>query len=146
MDILIRQQQTKLAMHGCAILLLGLLCGIGFSYAATVGTTDSELYGTWKFAHLEGITNGLVVLAIAGVYPLLFAANKAHSIARFLLVLGCYCNIIGPILTALFIGHRVIVPNTAFEAFVVYAFYTPGTLPLISFFIFVYHGFKNSRA
>ena len=60
--------QTRLAFHGCLVLLLGLVGGIGFSYAAAVADTSSELYRVWKFVHLEGIVNGLVVLAAAGIW------------------------------------------------------------------------------
>ncbi len=144
-NTLIQQQQTRLAMHGCIILLLGLLSGIGFSYAAAVGSNTSELYGSWKFAHMEGLTNGMLVIAIAGIWQRLTEhSTLSMKVARCLLIFGCYCNIIGPLITALFIGHRVIEPTTALEAFVVYGFYTPGTVPLISFFIFVAKLYKSS--
>ena len=142
----IKQQQTQVAAHGALILLLGLLSGIGLAYAATTGSVESDLYKNWKFAHMEGITNGLVALAIAGVYANIYRQGLAHSIAKWVLILGCYCNIIGPFLTALFIGHRVIVPETALEAFITYGFYTPGTLPMFSFMLFVYNGFRHSRS
>lgn len=130
--------QARLAMHGCIVLLLGLLGGIGFSYAAAVADTSSELYRIWKFVHLEGIINGIVVLATAGFWHTLPQEQKAVKIGKWTLLIGAYCNAIGPWLTALFIGHRVIQPQTAFESFVVYGFYIPGTLPLISFALFIW--------
>ena len=126
--------QLQLAMHGSFILLIGLLAGIGFSCAAATTDVTSDLYKNWKFAHLEGLTNGILVLAVAGVWHF-FNDSRCPmlKISRWLLIIGCYCNAIGPWITALFIGHRVIQPETALEAFVVYGFYIPGTLPLVSF-------------
>jgi len=133
-----RNTQARIAMHGCIVLLLGLLGGIGFSYAAAVADTSSQLYGVWKFVHMEGIINGIVVLAVAGIWPCLDEQQSSVRIGKWTLLLGAYCNAIGPWITALFIGHRVIQPQTALESFVVYGFYIPGTLPLVSFALFVW--------
>ncbi|MCB1616567.1 MAG: hypothetical protein KDI30_11175 [Pseudomonadales bacterium] len=142
----ISHNQRQLARHGCTVLLLGLLAGIGFSYAAATVDTTSALYGNWKFAHLEGLVNGLMVLAIAGVWPWLERENLSVRVARWLLVLGAYANAIGPWITALFIGHRVIEPQTALEAFVVYGFYIPGVLPMFSLIVFVWFLWKKPPA
>ena len=138
-------QQTRLAFHGVVILLLGLLSGIGFSYAATVAEPGAEIYSTWRFAHVEGIVNGLLVLAVAGVWHLMNVTRPGMSTARVLLVVGAYANAIGPIITAVFIGHRVIVPSTLLESVVVFGFYIPGTLPLISLMIFVANLYRACR-
>lgn len=130
--------QARMAMHGCIVLLLGLLGGIGFSYAAAVADTGSELYRVWKFVHLEGVINGILVLASAGIWHTLQQEQTAVKIGKATLLVGAYCNAIGPWITALFIGHRVIQPQTALESFVVYGFYIPGTLPLISFAMFAW--------
>ncbi|CAA0079112.1 Uncharacterised protein [BD1-7 clade bacterium] len=140
-----RKQQTQLAMHGCIIMFLGLAAGIGFSYAAAVGSNTSQLYGSWKFAHMEGITNGLVVLAVASFWHRINVSAFQVVAARWMLVIGCYCNIIGPIITALFIGHRVIIPLTPLEYLVVYGFYTPGVIPLFAFPVFIYQLYKSAQ-
>ena len=129
--------QTRLAFHGCLVLLLGLVGGIGFSYAAAVADTSSELYRVWKFVHLEGIVNGLVVLAAAGIWHKI-NESAAVNVGKWLLLIGAYCNALGPWITALFIGHRVIQPTTALETFVVYGFYIPGVIPLFAFAIFTW--------
>lgn len=136
--------QTRLALHGSIILFLGLLAGIGFSYAAAMGDQASPLYAVWKFAHLEGVLNGILVLAVAGVWTKL-DETRAVRIGKCLLLLGAYCNAIGPWITALFIGHRVIQPETLLESVVVYGFYIPGCLPLPAFAIFVWAFYRKCR-
>jgi hypothetical protein len=134
----IRSHQRQLALHGSIVLLIGLLAGIGFSYAAATEPVTSDLYKNWKFAHLEGMFNGVVVLAAAGVWTFIETRRRvAVDIGRWTLMVGAYANAIGPWITALFIGHRVIEPHTAIESVVVYGFYIPGVLPLVSFLLFV---------
>jgi hydroxylaminobenzene mutase len=141
-----RDQQRRLAMHGFIILFMGLLSGIGFSYAAATMMTTDPAYGAWRFAHMEGIVNGLLLLAVAGIWLRLNIRSPYLSVARVVLVLGCYANIIGPILNALFIGRRLIMPETVFEAIVVYGFYILGTLPLLALPIFVINLYRQRNA
>jgi hypothetical protein len=138
-------QQRRLALHGVIILFLGLLSGIGFSIAVATQDMSSPTYGAWRFAHMEGLANGLVVLAVAGVWLRIDVEARFINAARIMLVLGCYANIIGPIINALFIAKRLIVPEPPLEAFVVYGFYIPGTLPIFSFAIFIFNLFGHQK-
>ena len=140
---LARDQQRRLAMHGLVILFLGLASGIGFSIAAATVVQSDPAYGAWRFAHMEGIVNGLLVLAIAGIWLRMNLRSSLLGIARVVLVLGCYANIIGPLINALFIGRRLVVPETALEAVVVYGFYIPGTLPLLALPVFVINLYRQ---
>jgi hypothetical protein len=140
-----RVSRRQLALHGSIVLLIGLLAGIGFSYAATTAAVGSDLYKNWHFAHMEGLLNGIVVLAVAGAWPVISRGGRAVALGKWLLILGAYANAIGPWITALFIGHRVIQPHTPLENLVVYGFYIPGVLPLFAVAIFVWSTFLNRR-
>lgn len=134
----VRRNRRSLAFHGSCVLLIGLLAGIGFSYAAATQSVTSDLYKNWKFAHLEGLFNGVVVLATAGAWSAIERKRRpAVDLGRWLLIIGAYANAIGPWIVALFVGHRVIQPATFVEYLVVYGFFIPGVLPLVSFLIFV---------
>jgi hydroxylaminobenzene mutase len=132
-------------MHGSIVLLIGLLAGIGYSYAATTASVDSDLYKNWRFAHLEGLFNGVMVLAIAGAWPAIRRSGALLTLGRCLLILGAYANAIGPWITALFIGHRVIQPHEPLEYIVVYGFYIPGVVPLFAVAIFAWSAWRNRR-
>lgn len=138
------QQQRQVLFHGLIILFLGLLAGIGFSVAAT-GSQDAPAYGVWRFAHMEGLLNGLLVIAIAAAWPAIYREGGVLSAARWGLIVGCYANIIGPLINALFVTKRLIVPETALEAFIVYGFYIPGTIPLLALPVFIYAVAANKR-
>ena len=138
--------RSQLALHGVVVLLIGLLAGIGFSYAAATASVDSDLYKNWRFAHLEGLFNGVMVLAIAGAWPSIDRRGAMLTIGKWLLIIGAYANAIGPWITALFIGHRVIQPHGPLENVVVYGFYIPGVVPIFAVAIFVWSAFGNRRA
>jgi len=138
-------RRIQLALHGLIVLLIGLLAGIGYSYAATTAAVNSDLYKNWRFAHLEGLFNGVMVVAIAGAWPSIDRPGPALSVARWMLILGAYANAVGPWITALFIGHRVIQPHAPLEYVVVYGFYIPGVVPLFAVGIFVWSALMNRR-
>ncbi|WP_022958614.1 hypothetical protein [Spongiibacter tropicus] len=138
-------QQQALVCHGLIILFLGLLSGIGFSVAAATGPNDTPLYASWRFAHMEGLLNGIAVIAIAAAWPAIYRVGKMVSVGRWALILGCYANIIGPIINALFVQKRLIVPETGLEAFIVYGFYIPGCLPMFAVPLFIVAALANRR-
>lgn len=132
-----RANQFQIARHGIVVLLIGLLAGIGFSMAASSSPSlTSQRYETWHFAHLEGLLNGVVVLALAATWGFIENGRPYVRWGRWLLLIGAYANAIGPWITAVFIKHRVIHPHTVLEDFVVYCFYIPGVLPLVSVALF----------
>jgi hypothetical protein len=132
------ESRVQLALHGSVVLLIGLLAGIGYSYAAATTTVDSDLYKNWRFAHLEGLFNGVMVLAVAGAWPAIDGGRRVTEIGKWLLILGAYANAIGPWITALFIGHRVIQPHAPLEYVVVYGFYIPGVIPMFAVMAFIW--------
>jgi len=133
-----RANQFQIARHGIVVLLIGLLAGIGFSMAASSSSLTSQRYETWHFAHLEGLLNGVVVLALAASWGFIENGTAYVRWGRWLLLIGAYANAIGPWITAVFIKHRVIHPHSALEDFVVYCFYIPGVLPLVSVALFTW--------
>jgi len=140
-----RDSRRQLALHGSVVLLIGLLAGIGFSYAASTGPVGSDLYKNWHFAHMEGLLNGVVVLAVAGAWTAIGRRGTPVAVGKWLLILGAYANAIGPWIVALFIGHRVIQPHAPLEYVVVYGFFIPGVVPMFAVAIFVWSTFLNRR-
>jgi hypothetical protein len=57
-----RRGAATLALHGLIVLFLGLLCGMPYG-AAIVGAWGEEPVRAWKLAHMEGVQNGILVLA-----------------------------------------------------------------------------------
>lgn len=104
--------------HGVVVIVLGLLAGIPFAFVIS-----GDLVGSvraWRMAHLEGVLNGLVVMAVAaggGVMSL--SAGQQRWLAAGLIV-AAYANVFASIVGASF-GVRGLTP----------------TLPLSNLFVFL---------
>lgn len=70
----IKQQQSRLALHGSAVVLLGMLSGIPMAMVLT-GYLEGNV-ADWRISHMEGLINGLLMLAIAGCLSLLTLSPK----------------------------------------------------------------------
>jgi len=75
------RSQRLLVGHGALVLLVGFIVGFGFLFFLIgkvevwpFGSYDYQLPGTydaWRMAHMEGISNGLMMWILAGLMPTL---------------------------------------------------------------------------
>jgi hypothetical protein len=96
------RRAARLALHGALVTLAGLL--VGFPYAMVV---TGELAGeerAWRMAHLEGVLNGLLMLAAAAVGGrVALRAGEQRALVVGLILAG-WGNVVAATLAAL---HRV---------------------------------------
>lgn len=90
----------RLVLHGALVVLAGLL--VGFPYAMVV---TGELAGeerAWRMAHLEGVLNGLLMLAAAAVGGrVALAVGEQRALVVGLLLAG-WGNVVAATLAAIF--------------------------------------------
>jgi magnesium-transporting ATPase (P-type) len=78
----VKKSQRLLIGHGALVLLFGFVMGFGFlffligeiSLWPIPGKIDYQMPGTydaWRMAHMEGITNGLMLWIVAAALPVL---------------------------------------------------------------------------
>lgn len=86
LDSLIRLHDTRrrLCWHGALLLLLGMLTGLVEAQFTNVRMGLA--------AHLEGIMNGILLLALAQAWPELRLGARAHALALRALLYGTYAN------------------------------------------------------
>jgi len=92
--------RAQLVVHGAIVIFLGLLARFPFLWVIT-GTLAGE-ERAWRMAHLEGVLNGLVVLAGAGVAPLLTLSLRQQQLLAGSLIGMAYGNVVASILGASF--------------------------------------------
>jgi hypothetical protein len=90
--------QRRLAFHGAANILLGLLAGFPYAMVVTGSLVASER--AWRMAHLEGLTNGLLIFGVAGLIPVLHLGAGALRALAACLVFTAYANTVASILGA----------------------------------------------
>lgn len=104
-----RQAAAMLTFNGLVVLFLGLIAGLPYG-AALVGNWGEEAARAWKLAHAEGVLNGIMVLALAGVAPWLALGRGAERVVVWGAVLAAYGNVVGATLGAL-TGQRGLAPQ-----------------------------------
>ena len=100
---------AMLAFNGLIVLLLGLLAGAPYG-AAIVQGWGAEAERAWKLAHMEGVQNGILVLALAAGAGWLSLGGAAERVVVWGAVLAAYGNTIGGILGAV-LGYRGLAPE-----------------------------------
>ncbi len=108
--------QARLIAHGALVFALGLLAGFPFGFLILgrislwpiPGALTVSLPGdlrAWRMAHLEGILNGLVLFAVAGLGPRLVLSEAQHARLTWLLVITAWGNVIASCIGPLFGGR-----------------------------------------
>src|SRR5262245_34655176 len=109
-----------MVFHGAAVVLLGMLAG--FPYALVV---TGDLAGTeraWRMAHLEGVLNGLVLLAVAAIGRRLVLGALGQVVLAGSLVVTAWGNVVASILAATF-NVRGLAPGGSVANTVVYTLF-----------------------
>jgi len=92
--------RASLVLHGAVVIGLGLLAGIPFALVVT-GDLAGEVRA-WRMAHMEGILNGLVMVAVAAAGGSIhLSPGSARWLWAGLLVAG-YGNVVASVVAAAF--------------------------------------------
>src|SRR5262245_17297805 len=100
--------RDRLVFHGAVVILLGLAAGFPFAFVITGSLAGSER--AWRMAHLEGVLNGLLLLAVAGVAERLTLATRGQAALAWALVITAYGNLLASVLAATY-GVRGLEPG-----------------------------------
>jgi hypothetical protein len=92
------QRAAHLLLHGIALILLG--AGAGFVYT---GVLTGDIEGgaqAWRFAHLNGLLNGAILVAISGASLHIALPEGSQRRLVFLTISGSYSNVVASIVGA----------------------------------------------
>jgi hypothetical protein len=95
-----RRTGASLVLHGAIVIALGLAVGFGYASAIT-GGWGVEAERAWRTAHLEGLLNGLLVLALGTAVPLLRFAGSEERWYRLGALAAGYGNTVAAAIGAL---------------------------------------------
>ena len=115
-----RDLQTTMVLHGAVVVVLGLLAGLPYGLVVT-GALAGETRA-WSMAHLEGVLNGLLVLAVAAVFRRLHLSEGQKRLVVWSLVLMAYGNLVASVVGAVF-GVRGLEPTTPAVNLLVYGLF-----------------------
>jgi hydroxylaminobenzene mutase len=98
-----RDTNRRLMFHGMVLFLLGLLTGFAEQHFANVRMGLA--------AHLEGLMNGIFLVALGGIWTYVRLSTTATAIAFWTVLYGTYLNWLMTVLAAIF-GTAALSPIT----------------------------------
>jgi len=112
----VERLQSRMIAHGALVFLVGLLAGFPFAFFEIgkitlwpiPGSIDVSLPGDvrgWRMAHLEGILNGLTLIAVAAVLPRLRLTRRQQRVVAWALVITAWANTIASVIGPVFGGR-----------------------------------------
>jgi hypothetical protein len=99
--------RARIVLHGVIVIALGLVAGI--PYASAIASGQAEPLRAWRMAHLEGVLNGLVAIALAAAGGVLVLNPRQQRVLALSVVGMAYGNVVASILGAA-TGNRGLVP------------------------------------
>ena len=97
--------RSLLVVHGALIFLFGMAAGLPFAMVLLAGNGTPPVPGDlrgWRMAHLEGVLNGLTLIAVAGVGRDMSLTRRSQLVIFWSLVITGWGNIIASIIGPVF--------------------------------------------
>ncbi len=135
-----RDYERRLVLHGIIIIFLGLIAGFPFVTAIQSGTAENVR--AWRMAHMEGVINGLLMLAIAGVGSRIALDARKQAIAFWGLMITGYGNIIASIVGAV-TGNRGLEPAGPVANYVVLGLFTLAIIGVVVALALIAYGARS---
>lgn len=120
--------RKSLVGHGLAVILLGML--VGFPYALVVTGSMAGAERAWRMAHLEGVLNGLMLVAIGAAGDSISLSARQAGWLRWTLIVTAYGNWAGATLGAA-AGERGLSPEGPAANFAVYLLFTGAVVAVL---------------
>jgi hypothetical protein len=120
-----KHQRHRLAFHGLAIFVLGLIIAIPFAIAFSKGN-DANTH-LWSVAHLEAMIHGLLLLGLGAVGAILVLPRRHVRWVITLLITGSYSSVVADTVGAIWdvLGLK---PGKSAANTVAWAFHGYGTV------------------
>ena len=108
-----RRLSSRLVAHGAVVFLVGLAAGFPFAFEIlqrfelwpfpwTVAFDPPGDLRAWRMAHMEGILNGVVLLAVAGVGERVLLSRSAQAWTYYGLIVAAWGNTVASTLSPVF--------------------------------------------
>jgi hypothetical protein len=120
--------RKSLVAHGLVVILLGML--VGFPYALVVTGSMAGAERAWRMAHLEGVLNGLMLIAIGAAGNSIALSARQARWLRWTLIVTAYGNWLGATLGA-WAGERGLTPEGPLANFAVYLIFTAAVIAVL---------------
>jgi len=131
----------KLVVHGAGVILAGMVAGFAYAFVVTGDLAGSER--AWRMAHLEGVLNGLVLLAVAGIADRLALSARAATMLAWSLIVTAWGNVVAAVIGAT-LGVRGLTPGGSLGNTIVYALFMIAVVGILVALVLVAIGARTA--
>jgi hypothetical protein len=148
--------QSLLVAHGALVFLVGMLAGFPFALLVQHGLEVSapgtaagppvpgDVRG-WRMAHLEGVLNGVLLIAVAAVLPRLSLSTRAQTVLAWLLIVTAWGNMIASVIGPIF-GGRGLALGGSIANSLMFVLFTVAVVTVIVAMVLVARGALRAAA
>ena len=133
--------RKRMVFHGAVVILLGMLAGFPYALVVTGSLQGSER--AWRMTHLEGVLNGLVLIAVAGVGRRLTLGARQQTVLAWALIVTGYGNVVAAAIAAT-LNVRGLSPGGSFGNTLVYLLFMVAVVGIFVGLVLVAHGARRS--
>ncbi|MFP6598018.1 MAG: hypothetical protein VCC01_11230 [Candidatus Hydrogenedentota bacterium] len=145
-----QRMQSIMIMNGALVFLVGLLSGFPYAYViiekivlwpipGEIDWTPPGDERAWRMAHLEGILNGLTLIAVAAAGSRLKITPRAEAFIGWGLIITSWGNITASVIGPIF-GGRGLYFGDGFANSLVYLLFVLAVITVITAMIMVFRG------
>jgi hypothetical protein len=120
--------RARIVLHGVIVIALGLVAGI--PYASAIASGQAEPLRAWRMAHLEGVLNGLLAIALAAAGGVLVLGPRQQRVLAVSVVGMAYGNVVASILGAA-TGNRGLAPGGPVINMAVYLLFVASVVGIV---------------
>jgi hypothetical protein len=128
-----RQISRRMIFHGAVIVLLGLAAGFPFGLLLTgamPAVAGADSVRAWRMAHLEGLLNGMLVIAAGAVVGKLDLDAGRKRLMAWALIAMAYGNVVASTIGASF-GVRGLAPTGPASNLIVYVLFVAAIVGVV---------------
>ncbi len=143
--------RALMVAHGAAVFLVGLAAGFPFAFVilekivlwpipGEINWTPPGDYRGWKMAHLEGILNGITLIAVSAAAGSMKLTDRAQRFVAWGLIITAWGNIIASIIGPIVGGRGLEFEGGGAGNSIVYLLFVLAILTVVAAMILVLKG------
>lgn len=145
-----RNHSSILIFHGALVFLVGMASGFPYAFAVLASLAEevpahnAEAVRGWRMAHLEGVLNGLLLIAVAGAGRAIKLSDILQRVLAYGLIVTAWGNMIASVVGPIF-RVRGLEPGQSGPNMLMYVLFMVAVLTVIVSMVLIAKGAWAAR-
>lgn len=127
---------SNLIFHGALVFLVGMAAGFPYAFAVLESLAEDAALGAagavrgWRMAHLEGILNGVLLIAVGGAGRTIKLSARLERVLVYGLIITAWGNMIASVVGPIY-GVRGLEPGQSGPNMLMYTLFMVAVLTVV---------------